>query len=144
MAITITIAVAMINIVATAPPIMKTRLWGLEEVVGAVVDEHSPSLRDEIATEHSGSTVIRIPVTDMLGLPLTHFSIREMSESLFVSEVPSSLARYVTYVWEFGKQFNVCMSMMLLVMPHPLHESVSVSNIAFVISSNFSSLLMSY
>ena len=80
---------------ATTPPIMAAvlseELWGLEEVA-AVFDEHSPSLRVEIATGQSGSTVIRIPVTEMLGLPLTHFSIREMSEPLSVSEVPSSLA----------------------------------------------------
>ena len=72
-------------------------------VVGVgLICKHSPSLRDEIATGHSGSTVISIPITEMLALPLTHFSSREMSEPLSVSEVPSSLARYVTYVWDLG------------------------------------------
>ena len=82
----------------------------VELVVGVVVlvvgvgliSKHSSSLRDEIATGQSASTVISIPVTEMLGLPLTHFSSRVMSESLSVSEVPSSIARYVTYVWDLG------------------------------------------
>ena len=67
-------------------------------VVGGLICKHSPSLRDEIATGHSGSTVISIPITEKLVLPLTHFSSREMSEPLSVSEVPSRVARYVTYV----------------------------------------------
>ena len=67
-----------------------------------LISKHSSSLRDEIATGQSGSTSISIPVTEMLGVPLTHFSSREMSEPLSISEVPSSLARYVTYVWDLG------------------------------------------
>ena len=72
-------------------------------VVGSVLGgEHSLSLRDEIATEHSESTVISTPVTMILAPPLTQSSIREMSEPLSVSEVPSSLARYVTCVGDSG------------------------------------------
>ena len=69
-------------------------------VVVGLICKHSPSLRDEIATGQSGSTVISIPITVMLALPLTHFSSREMSEPLSISEVPSNVARYVTYIWD--------------------------------------------
>ena len=61
-----------------------------------------------------------------------------MSEVLFISEVPSSLARYVTYVGDSGKQANDCLSMMSLVIPHSAHEADNKSNTALVISSNFS------
>ena len=67
---------------------------------------------DNTRTEHSKSTVRISPgpvmlapsVTGILILapPLTQSSIREMREPLSVSEVPSSLARYVTYVWDSG------------------------------------------
>ena len=103
-------------------------------VVLSVVGEHSPSLRDEIATEHLESTVISTPVTMILAPPLTHSSIREISEPLSVSKVPSSLARYVTYVGDSGTQANDCSSMMSLVIPHSAHEAVSCTNIAVVIS----------
>ena len=71
-------------------------------VVGVCIVEHSSSLRDEIATEHSESTVISTPVTMTLALPFTQSSNREMSEPLSVSEVPPSLARYVTCVGDSG------------------------------------------
>ena len=67
---------------------------------------HFPSLRDEVATEHSEATVVSTPVIMILAPLLTHSSIREMSEPLSVSEVPSSLAQYVTYVGDSGKQKN--------------------------------------
>ena len=66
-------------------------------MVISVADEHFPSIGDEIAAEHFHSlTVISTPATLILNLSLTHSSIREMSEPLFVSEVPSSLVQYVT------------------------------------------------
>ena len=110
--------IAIMRRTATAPPIMAAvlseELCELEVVVllivgsvvllvvgsvmGGCIEEYSPSVRDEIATEHSESTVISTPVTTIPAPPLTHSSIREMSEPLSVSEVPSSLARYVTCV----------------------------------------------
>ena len=71
-------------------------------VVGVCIVKHSSSLRDEIATEHSESTVISTPVTMTLALPFTQSSNRETSELLSVSEVPPSLARYVTCVGDSG------------------------------------------
>ena len=120
---TTTTMMAMIRTTATTPIIMavlSVELWGLGDtillvtsvvvvlllavgsVVGGWVGEHSSSLRDEMATEHPVSTVISTPVTMILALLLTHFSIRDMSEPLSVSGVPSSLARYVTYVGDLG------------------------------------------
>ena len=86
---------------------------------------HSPSPRDEVATGHSESTVTSTPVTMILAPPLTHSSIREMSEPLSVSEVPSSLARYVTDVGDSEKQANNGVSMNALVTPHSVQETVS-------------------
>ena len=37
---------------------------------------------------------------------LTHSSITEMSDVVFVSEVPTNLARYVTCIGDSGKQAN--------------------------------------
>ena len=83
-------------------------------VTDGIVGEHC-SLREEIATEQWGSTVISIPVTMTLAPPpLTQSSIREMRESLSVSEVPSSLARYVTNDGDSSEQENDCVSMMSL------------------------------
>ena len=96
--------------------------------VGSVIGgtlRHSPSLRDEIATEHCGSTLISIPVTMILAPPLTQSSIKEMREPLSVSVVPSSLARYVTYVWDSEEQVNDRLSMMSLVMTQSVQESVN-------------------
>ena len=70
-------------------------------VVGVCIVEHSSSLRDEIATEHSES-MVNTPVMMTLALPFTHSSNREMSEPLSVSKVPPSLARYVTCVGDSG------------------------------------------
>ena len=110
----------------TIPAMMAALLEELDrELVEDVVVSHSSSLRDEIATEHSESTVNRTPVTMILGPPLTQSSIREMREPLSVSEVPSSLARYVTYVGDSGLQENDCLSMMSLVMPQSLQEAVN-------------------
>ena len=81
---------------ATTPPIMAA--VGSEHVSARVDEEHSSSLNEEMATEQSVSSVISSLVTTILAPPLTQSSIREMRESLSVSEVPSSLARYVTYV----------------------------------------------
>ena len=103
-----------------------------------VVMEHSPSLRDEMATEHSASTVISTAVTMIVAPPLTQLSSREMRETLSVSELPPSLARNVTCVGDSGKQAKNCSSMMSLLMPHSAHEAVSSSNTALVMSTNFS------
>ena len=103
-ATTITKAIATMRTMTTAatvPPMMATLSEELCELVEDVVS-HSPSLRDEIATEHSESTVISTPFTMILAPPLTQSSIREMREPLSLSEVPSSLARYVTYVGDSG------------------------------------------
>ena len=98
-----------ITTAATTPPITDVVLldFGVfETVVVSVVPlelvlstllvvEHSLSLRDEITTEHSESTFIHTPVTTILGPSLAQSSIRVMSESLSVSAVPASLARYI-------------------------------------------------
>ena len=105
-----------------------------------VVMEHSPSLRDEMATEHSASTVISTPVTMIVAPPLTQLSSREMREALSVSELPPSLARNVTCLGDSGKQEKDSSSVMSLLMPHSAHETVSSSSTALVMSSNFSSI----
>ena len=61
-----------------------------------IISRHSSSLNDETSAEHLVSTVMISPVTMISAPPLTHFSRREMSEPLSVSEVPWILARYVT------------------------------------------------
>ena len=86
--------------------------------------EHSGSLREDMATGQLGSTLISIPVTMTLAPPpLTQSSIREMRESLSVSEVPSSLARYVTNDGESSKQENDGSSRRSLL--QSLHEAFS-------------------
>ena len=87
-----------IMIIATTTPATIEGVW--ERNLGTVVGlgEHSGSSGEEMATERSESTVILIPVTMRLGSPLTHSSITEMRVSLSLSEVPSSLARYVMCV----------------------------------------------
>ena len=77
-------------------------------------EEHSSSLRDEMATGHSVSALMSSPVTITLAPHLTHSSNREMRMVLFVSEVPVSLARYVTNVGDSGKQESDCLSMIPL------------------------------
>ena len=101
-ATTITVIAIMRKAATTPPPIMAAVLSVELCELEVVLPEHSPSVRDEIATEHSRSTVISTPVTMIpVSLP-TQSSIREMSEPLSVSEVPSSLARYVTCVGDSG------------------------------------------
>ena len=101
--------------------------------------EHSGSLREDIATGQLGSTLISIPVTMTLAPPpLTQSSIREMRESLSVSEVPSSLARYVTNDGDSSKQENDCLSMFSLV--HSVHEASSSSKTIALTSSSFGSV----
>ena len=52
---------------------------GMVAAVSGVVGEHSPSLRDEMATGHCESTVRITPVTMILAPPLsTQSCIREM------------------------------------------------------------------
>ena len=105
----ITVAITMITITTTTPATMEGVLLVAQEHSdgcvagvlpgasvgsgGCVAGEHSGSLRKEMATEQCGSTVISTPVTMTPGPPLTQSSIREMRESLPLSEVPSSLAR---------------------------------------------------
>ena len=104
-----------------------------------VVVEYLSSLRDEIATEHPESTPIITPVMTILAPPLTHSSIREMSEPLSVSEVPTSLAWYITVIGESDpeSQANDGLVMVSLVIPHSVQDTVSWSSTARVISSNF-------
>ena len=110
------------------------------DMVGGTTDdgtglEYSGSLREDMATEQLGSTLISIPVTLTLAPPpLTQSSIREMRESLSVSEVPSSLARYVTNDGDSSKQENDCFSMFSLV--HPVHEVSSSSKTTALTSSS--------
>ena len=88
------IAAAITTITTTTPATMEgVLLVAQEHSDGCVAGEHSGSLREEMATEQCGSTVISTPVTMTPGPPLTQSSIREMRESLPLSEVPSSLAR---------------------------------------------------
>ena len=157
----ITIAATMMNTIATTPPMVAAVLpWDvlyelgsleavggwvgliLEDVVsdgnGGIGGEHSSSFRIEMATEQPGSTLISTPVTMILGPPFTHSSIREMRESLSVSEVPSSLARYVTNDGDFLKQENDCLSIMPLL--HSVQKTVSCSITARAMSDNFRSL----
>lgn len=72
----------LVDVVLFVGLVVLGELWGLEVVLSVV---HSSSLRDEIATGHSESTDIGVPVTKMLILPLTHCSIRDMSELLSAS-----------------------------------------------------------
>ena len=123
----------MMNTYATTPPIMAAVLE-VEEVV-AVSGTHSPSLRDEMATEHSVSTVISTPVTMIVVPPLIQLSSREMREPLSVSELPLSQAWNVTCVRDSWKQAKNCSSMMPLLMPHSARGSQFI-----VMSSNFSFL----
>ena len=117
---------------------------GNDDMVGVTTDdgtglEYSGSLREDMATEQLGSTVINIPVTLTLAPPpLTQSSIREMRESLSVSEVPSSLARYVTNNGDSSKQENDCLSMFSLV--HSVHEASSSSKTTALTSSSFCSV----
>ena len=72
-----------ISTTATTPPMMSEVELEEEDVV-AWSDKHSFSLRDEMVTEHSASTVISIPVTTIVAPPLTQLSSREMREPLSV------------------------------------------------------------
>ena len=112
------------------------------EVVGLAVggSRHSSSLRDEITTEHFGSTVIITLLTVTLGPPLTHFSSKGVSSLLFVSKVPPSLARYVTCVGDSEKQRNASLSMLSVVISHPVHKAIKCSTTAPVISASFCSI----
>ena len=109
------IVMTMMRTIATAPPIIGMVLfwslvnvglsvvcWELGEWDGGDGSQSPSSVSDAIATEHFESTVISTPVTMILAPPLTHSPIREMSEPLSVSEVATSLARYVAYVGDLG------------------------------------------
>ena len=120
--------------VTTAPmmaALLSVELPGLfDSVVGC---SHFPSSKDEIATWQSESTFSDAPLTEILDPPLTHSSIREMSELLFVSAVPSSLARNVVCAGDSGEQTSDCSSMIPLL--HSVHDGISMSTIAIVTSS---------
>ena len=124
--------------------VLVTKGGGNGDVVGVTTDdgvglEHSGSLKEDMATGQWESTVISIPVTMTLAPPpFTQSSIREMRESLSVSEVPSSLARYVTNDGDSSKQENDCLSMFSLV--HPVHEASSSSKTTDLTSSSFCSV----
>ena len=97
---------------------------------------HSPSLREEMATEQCESTVISTPVTMTLGPPLTQSSITEMRESLPLSEVPSSLARYVTCEGDSSVQENDWLPIVSLL--HSAQVGLSWSRTALVMFSGSS------
>ena len=111
--------------------VLVTKSGGNGDVVGVIADEgvgleHTGSLREEMATGQLGSTVISIPVTMTLAPPpLTQSSIREMRESLSLSKMPSSLARYVTDDGNSSEQENDCKSMMSSLIPHSEQEVFS-------------------
>ena len=125
--------------------VVEVTLFGVTAaVVGLRVggSRHSSSLRDEITTEHFGSTVIMTLLTVTLGPSLTHFSSKDTSSLLFVSKVPPSLARYVMCVGDSEKQRNASLSMTLLsvVISHPVHNAIKCSTTAPVISASFCSI----
>ena len=124
---------------ATIPPMMATLLLELVER-SLAGDWHSFSLREELATAHSESNVIRTPVTIIVDPPLTQSSITETSAVLLISEVTFSLARYITCMGDLGEQENDSESTILLVMPQLVHKSINVSSIVLVTSLNFSSV----
>ena len=95
---------------------------------------HSLSLRDEITTEHSESTVISTPVTMILVPPLTHSSIREMNVCLRDAFQSGTICH--TDMGDSEKQANDGVSMTRLVMSHSLQERVSCFSTAVVMSSN--------
>ena len=105
-----------------------------ESLVG---DWHCPSLLSEMETGHCGLTVSSPPAV-MLGPDLAQASIRGMREPLSVSEVPSSLARYVTYVGDSESQAKYSSSIAQLA-----QDPLNTSSTALVILSNFSGPLVS-
>ena len=78
------------------------------------------------------------PPAVMLGPDLAQDSIRGMREPLSVSEVPSSLARYVTYVGDSESQVKYSSSIAQLA-----QDPLNTSSTALVILSNFSGPLVS-
>ena len=90
-----------------------------------------------MATEQCESTVIRTPVTMTPGPPLTQSSIREMRESLPLSVVPSSLARYVTCEGDSSVQENDWLSIVSWL--HSAQVGLSWSRTALVMFSGCSS-----
>ena len=64
-----------------------------------VVMEHSPSLRDEMATEHLASTVISTPVT-MIVAHHSPSSLTERRESHCLSHSCLPVWHGVSHVWE--------------------------------------------
>ena len=140
---TITTVIEMMRIAITAatiPPMMAVLLVELS----LASDWHSLSSTEEIATGHSESNVIRTPVTMTLDPLLTQSSITETSAVLLISEVPFSLARYVTCMGDSEEQENDSESMMSVVMPQSVHESINVSSTVLVTSFNFSSVDVTY
>ena len=90
-----------------------------------------------MATEQCESTVISTPVTLIPGPPLTQSSIREMRESLPLSEVPSSLARYVTCEGDSSVQENDWLPIVSWL--HSAQVGLSWSRTALVMFSGSSS-----
>ena len=73
------------------------------------------------------------PPAVMLGPDLAQASIRGMREPLSVSEVPSSLARYVTYVGDSESQAKYSSSIAQLA-----QDPLNTSSTAYVIFFSFS------
>ena len=131
MTITVTTAPAMTALLSVELTGSLELAGSLDSVVG---HSHSPSSRDDIATWQSGSTFSDAPLTVIVDPPLTHSSTREMSELLFLSAVPSSLARNVAYSEvDSEEQTSDCSSMISLL--HSAHDVISISTIAIVMSS---------
>ena len=89
-----------------------------------------------MATEQLASIVISTPATMTLAPPpLTQASIKGMREPLSVSEVPSSLARYVRNDGDSSKQENDCSSnVSLLHSAHPAFNNICM----ILVSMSFS------
>ena len=98
--VTIAIVMEMIRTTTTVatPPIIALETDSSSSAEGGdeVGGEHWGWSREEMETGQWGSRVISTPVTmRLVSPPLTHSSIRETRERLSLSEVPSSLPRYV-------------------------------------------------
>ena len=116
---------------------------GLGSLGGGEGLEHSGSLREEMVTEHCESIIITTPVTMMLAPPLlTQASISGMRELLSLSDVPSSLARYVRNDGDSSKQENDCSSNVSLL--HSAHSAFNICMIFVSMSFSFCSVSVAY
>ena len=150
-----TIATTMMSTIVTATPPITAAVLSLPAVIlggrvrareglgsldGGEGLEHSGSLGEEMATEQLASIVISTPATMTLAPPpLTQASIKGMSVPLSVSEVPSSLARYVRNDGDSSKQENDCSSNV-----HSAHPAFNICSILVSMSFSFCSVSVAY